>query len=61
MIIHGIYKAFDSNRSLEMRGVFLGLLKASDKVWHQGLLYKLKLGICEKYFGLVDSSLSDTY
>ena len=44
-----------------MRGVFLGLLKASDKVWHQGLLYKLKLGICEKYFGLVDSSLSGTY
>ena len=43
-----------------MRGVFLDSSKAFDKVWHNGLLYKLKrMGICSKYFGLIESFLSD--
>ena len=43
-----------------MRGVFLDLSKAFDKVWHDGLLCKPKrMGICGKYFGLIDSFLSD--
>ena len=37
-ITHNIYRAFDANRSLEVRGVFLDLSKAFDKVWHEGLL-----------------------
>ena len=41
-ITHNIYRAFDANPSLEVRGVFLDLSKAFDKVWHVGLLYKLK-------------------
>ena len=41
-ITHNIYCAFDVNPSLEVRGVFLDLSKALDKVWHEGLLYKLK-------------------
>ena len=41
-ITHNIYRAFDANPSLEVRGVFLDLSKASDKVWHEGRLYKLK-------------------
>ena len=45
-----------------MRGVFLDLSKAFDKVWHDGLLYKLRrMGICGKYFGLIDSFLSDRF
>ena len=41
-ITHNIYRALDANPSLEVRGVFLDLSKASDKVWHEGLLCKLK-------------------
>ena len=45
-----------------MRGFFLDLSKAFDKVWHDGLLYKLRrMGICGKYFGLIDSFLSDRF
>ena len=40
-ITHNIYRAFDANPSLEVRDVFLDLSKAFDKVWHEGLLYKL--------------------
>ena len=59
-VTHDIYKAFDANPSLEVKGVFLDLSKAFDKFWHGGLLYKLRrMGICGKYFGLIDSFLSD--
>ena len=39
-ITHKIYKLFDA--CLNIRAVFLDISKAFDKVWHQGLLYKLK-------------------
>ena len=38
-ITHDIYQSLD--QSYEVRGVFLDILKAFDKVWHKGLLYKL--------------------
>ena len=41
-IVHDIYNAFDANPSLEVTGVFLDISKALDRVWHKGLLYKLK-------------------
>ena len=41
-ITHNIFSAFDANRSLEVRGVFLDFSKAFGRVWHEGLLYKLK-------------------
>ena len=61
-ITHDIYKAFDANPSLEVRGVFLDLPKVFDKTWHDGLLYKLKcMGINAKYFWLIYSFLSDRF
>ena len=33
--------AFDDPKSLEVRAVFLDISKAFDKVWHDGLLFKL--------------------
>ena len=39
-ITHEIYKSFDD--SYELRGVFIDISKAFDKVWHQGLHYKLR-------------------
>ena len=41
-ITHEIFEAFDCNPSLEVRSVFLDISKAFDKVWCEGMLYKLK-------------------
>ena len=36
--------------------------KAFDKIWHDGLMYKLKrLGICGKYYELIHSFLNDRH
>ena len=37
-ITHDIYKAFDANPLLEVRGLSLDFSKAFDKVWRDGLL-----------------------
>ena len=39
-ITHEIYQSLD--QGYEVRGVFLDISKAFDKVWHKGLLYKLE-------------------
>ena len=39
-ITHNIYKSFDDG--YEVRGVFLDISKAFDKVWHDGLIFKLQ-------------------
>ena len=49
-ITHQIYKAFDEVPSIETRAVFLDLSKAFDRVWHEGLIYKLQ---CNGISGLV--------
>ena len=39
---NNIFKAFDGSPSFETRGVFLNISKAFYKVWHEGLLFKLR-------------------
>ena len=39
-ITHDIYQSLDDG--LETRAVFLDISKTFDKVWHEGLLFKLK-------------------
>ena len=41
-IAHTIFKAFDGNPPLDVRSVYLEISKAFDRVWHDGLIYKLK-------------------
>ena len=61
-ITHEIFKAFDCNPSLEVRSVFLDISKAFDKVWHEGLLYKLKsMGISGELYNLLENYLSDRF
>ena len=39
-ITHKIYKAFDDGH--EIRAVFLDISRAFDRVWHEGIIFKLK-------------------
>ena len=57
-ITHEIFEAFDFNPSLEVISVFLDISKAFNKVWYQGLLYKLKsVGISGKHCNLFKNYL----
>ena len=57
-ITHEIYKAFDKGH--EIRAVFLDISKAFDKVWTQGLIFKLKkIGIEGEMLDILCSFLED--
>ena len=56
-LVHQIHLAFDNKN--EVRSIFLDISKAFDKVWHDGLLFKLKQnGICGEPLELFSSYLS---
>ena len=61
-LTHEIYYSFDAYPSLETRGVFLDISKAFDRVWHEGLLYKLKsYGISGPLLILIKSFLTNRF
>ena len=61
-ITQDIYKNVDKYLSQEFCGLFLDISEAFDRVWHKGLLYKLKnFGIEGKLFNLIESFLSDRF
>ena len=57
-LVDEIHQAFEDRNSLEVRAVFLGISKASDKVWHDCLIFKLKQnGITSSLLKLFDNYL----
>ena len=59
-ISHKIYTGFEETPSRETRAVFLDFSKAFDKVWHEGLLYKLECnGIAGNLLHLIQNFLSN--
>ena len=61
-IVHDIYANFDQHPTLEMRANFLDISKAFDKVWHEGLLFKLEhIGISGNLLSLLKSLLSNIF
>ena len=58
-ITNYIFQAFDCNPPQDVRSVFLDLSKAFDRVWHDGLIYKLQLyGVSGPFLALLKSFLS---
>ena len=59
-ITHTIFKAFDCNPPLDVRSVYLDISKAFDRVWHDGLIYKLKrCGVSGNLLALINNFLKD--
>ena len=60
--IHDIYASFDQIPTLEVRANFLDISKAFDKVWHEGLLFKLEhIGISGNLLSLLKSFLNNRF
>ena len=59
-IAHDIYASFDQSPTLEVRSNFLDISKAFDKVWHDGLLFKLeRIGMSGNLLNLLKSFLNN--
>ena len=55
-----IHYSFNNNKSIEVRSVFMDISKAFDKVWHEGLLFKLRQnGVEEPLLNLLTSYLAN--
>ena len=61
-IFHDIYTAFDDDPTLEVRGVLVDMSKAFVKVWHEGLVYKLRqVGISDDALAFINSFLNNRF
>ena len=58
-ITHEIFSAFDCCPPLDVRSVYLDISKAFDRVWHEGLIFKIRrCGIRGDLLNLLNSFLS---
>ena len=61
-IVHDIYTDFDADSTLEVWVVLLDMSKAFDKVWHQGLIYKLgPVGISGEALAFISSYFNNRF
>ena len=59
---HNLYKGFDAYSTLKTRGVFFDMSKVFEKVWHQGLIFKIKsAGVSDSLLNLIESFLSNKF
>ena len=59
-VTHEVYNAFACSPPIKVTGVFLDISKAFDKVWHDGIIWKLKRsGINGDLFRLIKTVSSD--
>ena len=61
-ILHDISSSFDCDSSIDVRGVFLDISKALDKVWHDGIIFKLETyGVKGKLLNVIKNYLHARY
>ena len=59
-ITHEIYQSFNCHPPAYIRGTFLDISKVFDKVWHEGLIFKLKTYSTDgKLLKLLENNLTD--
>jgi len=59
-LVDEIHRSFDNKDCLEVRAVFLDISKAFDKVWHEGLIFKLEQnGVSGSLLNLFQNYLSN--
>ena len=57
-LVNIIHQSFDHKNTYEVRSVFLDISKAFDKVWHEGVIFKLmQNGICGSLITLLSNYL----
>ena len=61
-ITYDIFSSFDCNPALMTRGVFLDIFKVFHRVWHDGLLFKMKQNcVSGNLFQLIKSFLNGRF
>ena len=59
-LVHETFKSFNCNENIEVRSVYLDMSKAFDKVWHEGLIFKLKQnGVTGNLLKLLENYLNN--